>query len=216
MCGTIRADAVIADRCIGPGSRVDIVLCEGCSTPLPACFAPGVMLPPPPEDDAERAHGSRAGCPAQNATAALPSLHDLRTFTIIVDERRSGSDGLAPVKVLTRHASRCRAGQRAPRLPSRAPVASGTLYMGLGNTVTICDAPVFGKNTCVDIQGVGWTTFRLQPGHDRHGPRSFPKDSVFFPGCACARGAMIAPRGRFMRWEGRRRSGLRFGMILAG
>ena len=28
MCGSIRADALITDRCIGPGSRVDIVLCE--------------------------------------------------------------------------------------------------------------------------------------------------------------------------------------------
>ena len=45
MCGSIRADAVIADRCIGPDSCVDIVLCEVCKTPSLVCFAPGVMLP---------------------------------------------------------------------------------------------------------------------------------------------------------------------------
>ena len=45
MCGSIRADAVIADRCIGPGSRVDIVLCAVCKTPSLVCFAPSVMLP---------------------------------------------------------------------------------------------------------------------------------------------------------------------------
>ncbi len=44
-CGNIRADAAIADRCIGPGSRIDIVLCEVCNTPSLVCFAPGVMLP---------------------------------------------------------------------------------------------------------------------------------------------------------------------------
>ena len=40
------------------------------------------------------------------------------------------------VILLTRHASRCRAGQSAPRLPSRAPGVSGTLCMGLGKPDT--------------------------------------------------------------------------------
>lgn len=90
---------------------------------------------------------------------------------------------------LTRHASRCRPGQTAPRLPSRAPAASGMLFMGLGNLTPTCDASVFGKNTCVDIQGFAWTTSGLQPGLNRHGPRSFPKDAAVFPGCAWRTGA---------------------------
>ena len=88
--------------------------------------------------------------------------------------------------------------------------------MGLGNLVAICDAPVFGKNTGSDIQGVASNTFVLHARFNWQELRSFPKDSVFFPGCACARGAMIAPRGRFLRWEGPRPFGLRFGVIFAG
>ncbi len=97
MCGSIRADAVATDRNIVPGSCIDIVLCEVCNTPSLGCFAPGVMLPLA----TGRWCGARSWIPDQssrsNATAALPWLHDLRTFTIIVNERRTGSDGLAPV-----------------------------------------------------------------------------------------------------------------------
>ena len=39
----------------------------------------------------------------------------------------------------------------------------------------------------------------LQAGFNRHRRRSSPKDSAFFPGCACARRGMIARCVRFAR-----------------
>ena len=118
--------------------------------------------------------------------------------------------------LLTRHTARCWACHPMPRLLRSAPEQSGTLFMVLGNPIPNCDAPRVRKNTCVNIQGFACNTSGLQPGLNRHGLRSFPKDSAVFPGCACARRAVIAPHGRFLRWDGLKVLALRFGMIFAG
>ena len=49
--------------------------------------------------------------------------------------------------------------------------------------------PVFGKNTCVEIQGLVCVTSRLQQGLNRQGVRSFPKDSAFSQGAHAPTGA---------------------------
>lgn len=81
--------------------------CAKCATlPRPLASRPASCYLRPPEDDAERAHGSLADRPAQTPRRLSPRGMTLRTFTIIADERRTGSDGLAPVM-----------GSHTPRIP---------------------------------------------------------------------------------------------------
>ncbi len=123
--------------------------------------------------------------------------------------------GWRPLWVFTRHTAGCWPGHWLPWLAGLALAATGTLNTRLGNPAPNCDAPRVRKNTCVDIQGLACNTSVLHAGFNHHGLRSFPKGSAFFPGCACARRAMAARRGRFMRWDGLKPLALRFGMIFA-
>ena len=166
MCRCLSADAVTSDRnTITPSTAAVSASCRAkCAT-----------LPYP--------HGwwavslKRRGGSVCRASSA--------TFPDIVAVRQVLMDGLTAVKDLTRHTAGCWPCRTAHRLSSRAPEPSGTLYMGLGNLAPNCDArPVFGKNTCVDIQGLACITCRLHPGLYSHGLRSFPKGSAFSQG-AC-------------------------------
>lgn len=102
-CGGIRVDAVIAGRCIAPGNRIDIVLCEVLRTPSLVCFAPGGHVVSSDGKAMRNAHVLR-----MNRSAQTPRRLCRRSMT---SERSSslrlnagpGSDGLAPVKDFTRH-----------------------------------------------------------------------------------------------------------------
>ena len=140
-----------------------------------------VMLPPATGRRREAAHGSRAGRLAQNATAALPSQHDLRTFTIIMAERRTGSDGLTAVNFLTRHTAGCRPCRTVPSLPIHAQRTTGTRSMALGKLTPGCTSAVFASTTCPETHGISVTrsAFTRRGGPPAEAPfpriRRFPK-----------------------------------------
>ena len=109
MSGSIRADAVTTDRNIVPGSGIDIVLCEVCNTPSLASRLASCCLWRA-EGDAERAHGSRTNRPAQTARRRCPRCMTCKRSPSLWMNAEPVPTGWRPLRVLTRHASRCRLG----------------------------------------------------------------------------------------------------------
>ena len=158
-CGSIRVDAVSAVRCIGPGSRIEHRAVGSVQDSLARLLCTGrSYCARRPEGDAERSCITDQSI-RSNAAAALPSLHDLRTSTIIVDERRTGSNGLAPVKDLTPAAPRCLSCLVCDRVRSLAqveplrPARTMEKVCSLRNTA-VCRSCT-GANTCPRFQGLG-------------------------------------------------------------
>ena len=191
MSGSIGVDAVIAGRCIGLGSRIDIVLCK-CARLLARLLRARRHVVSGCRKAMRNAHVLRINRSAQTPRRLCPCCMTHERSPSLRMNPGPVPTGWRPLWVLTRHTAGCWPGHWLPLLAGLTPVTTGTLNTLLGNLVPNCDAPRVRKNTCVNIQGVACNTFRLQPGLNRHGLRSFPKDSAVFPGCACARRAVIA------------------------
>ncbi len=127
-----------------------------------------------------------------------------------------GSDGLAPVK-----------GSHTPHsallaLPSRAstarPCSKGVrdAIHGLGKPATrLRRAPCSEKH----MRGYSrvWVDYiPVTAGTRPSRAAVLSQEFSVFPRCACARRAMTAWRGRFLRWDGPKALALRFGMTFAG
>ncbi len=133
---------MIASRCIGPGSRIDIVLCEVCKTPSLVCFAPGGHVVSGDRKVMRNAHVLRINRSAQTPRWLCRRCMTLRTFTIIADERRVGSDGLAPVKDFTPAAPWCLSRPVCDLVRSLARSEFLRRADAMEKTVSFCDAPV--------------------------------------------------------------------------
>ena len=132
------------------------------------------------------------------SSAALANPLISRVFCLPSPMSRHAAPSLRRSRYsFTRHASRCRRGQRVPRLPSRASGASGTLWMALGKLHQTGITAVLISNTSSETQGVGAShgVTRSVFGRSRGttGQRSFPRIRRFFQGAHARTGAWVLP-----------------------